>query len=57
MDKEGEERDFINRTERSETLYTRASSEVVSFDDFQIKQIIGKGTFGKVSIKLKEKCE
>lgn len=45
---EKDDKDLLNRAERSETLYTRTVSEVISFDDFEIKKIIGKGTFGKV---------
>ena len=45
---EKDDKDLMDKRERSETLFSRTSSEVVSFDDFEIKKIIGKGTFGKV---------
>jgi hypothetical protein len=40
--------DMPDRRGRSSTLFSRTESEIVSFDDFVIRQIIGKGTFGKV---------
>jgi hypothetical protein len=46
---EKDDKDLMDKRERSETLYSRTSSEIVSFDDFEIKKIIGKGTFGKVT--------
>lgn len=44
------ENDEIFSSERSSTIYTKSSAETnkISFDDFQIISIIGKGTFGKV---------
>ena len=39
-----------NREGRSSTLYSRSSVAGITFEDFEIKQILGKGTFGKVNI-------
>lgn len=36
--------------ERSSTLFSRTSVEMVNFEDFRIIKIIGRGTFGKVSL-------
>ena len=43
-----EEKEFYDHKERSSTLYSRTSLELYTFEDFQLKSIIGKGTFGKV---------
>ena len=37
-----------NERERSSTLFSRTSVELVNFEDFRIIKIIGRGTFGKV---------
>lgn len=34
--------------ERSSTLFSRTSVEMVNFEDLRIIKIIGRGTFGKV---------
>ena len=39
-----------NERERSSTLFSRTSVEMVNFEDFRIIKIIGRGTFGKVCI-------
>jgi hypothetical protein len=46
------ENDEVFSSERSSTIYTKSSAETIkiTFDDFQIISIIGKGTFGKVSL-------
>lgn len=37
---------------RSSTLFSRTSIELVNFEDFRIIKIIGRGTFGKVTIPV-----
>lgn len=41
-----------NERERSSTLFSRTSVEMVNFEDFRIIKIIGRGTFGKVRLFL-----
>ena len=37
-----------NGKDRSSTLFSKSEIDVVTFEDFNIKSIVGKGTFGKV---------
>lgn len=48
----GEGRAFLDNKDTSSTLFSRSMIEVYTFDDFTIRKIIGKGTFGKVRKKL-----
>lgn len=48
MDKAGDERALLSKSDTSSTLFSRSILETYTFDDFIIRKIIGKGTFGKV---------
>lgn len=39
------------REGRSSTLYSKSSIGSASYEDFEIKSILGKGTFGKVNLR------
>lgn len=45
--------DNFNERDRSSTLFSRTSIDVVNFEDFKIIKIIGRGTFGKVRIHIR----
>lgn len=48
----GEEFGSGNERDRSSTLFSRTSIESVNFEDFRIIKIIGRGTFGKVRLRI-----
>jgi serum/glucocorticoid-regulated kinase 2 len=51
-----QERDYTKQ--RSSTLYSRESEDDTTFDDFEIKQVLGIGSFGKVYlVENKKTCK
>jgi hypothetical protein len=40
--------DIIQGSRRSNTLYSKVRDDLITLDDFQIKKVIGQGSFGKV---------
>ena len=38
----------MDRTERSSTIFSRTGDEETTIDDFHLRSILGKGSFGKV---------
>ncbi len=43
-----ENTDIIQGSRRSNTLYSKIRDDLITLDDFQIKKVIGQGSFGKV---------
>lgn len=43
-----ESTDIISGSRRSNTLYSKIRDDLITLDDFQIKKVIGQGSFGKV---------